>query len=53
MKNFMAIAADKEASKSLKVTAVLNYKFQRDAPATAMIVTGNRSIDIYDTSAFN
>ncbi len=48
----MAIAANPATSDRLNITAVLNYKFQRNAPATAMTVTGTRSIAITDYTAF-
>jgi hypothetical protein len=48
----MAIAANPNTSSTLNITAVVNYKFQRDAPATAMTVSGSRSMQIKDFSAF-
>lgn len=53
LKDFMAIAANPNTSSRLNITAVLNYKFQRGAPATAMTVTGQRTKQINDTSAFS
>lgn len=53
LKDFMAIAANNLTSSRLNITAVLNYKFQRSAPATAMVVSGFRKMQITDLSAFS
>lgn len=53
MKEFMAIAANNDTFNRLNITAVLNYKFQRSAPATAMVVTGKRLLPITDAAAFS
>ncbi len=53
LKKFMAIAANPNTSSRLNVTAVLNYKFYRDAPATALTVSGQKTKQITDISAFS
>ena len=51
-KQLINIAANPNTSSRLNVTAVLNYKFTRAAPASSLVVSGQRTKPINDTVAF-